>query len=74
MQILADLQFQPIDQRCGVPVVDDTLDIGANLETIKQQKLLGNGQNPAVEPRPARLVLEQPNPDSMERMLACLRN
>src|ERR1700692_2602966 len=74
LQILADLQFQPIDQRYGVPVVDDALDIGADLETIEQQKLLGDGQNPAVEPRSARLVLKEPGSDSFEPMLACLRN
>ena len=43
LQILADLQLKPVDQRRGIPVMDDPLDIASDLEPIEQQKLLRDG-------------------------------
>ena len=47
LQILADLQFQPVDQRRGVPVVNDAL--SSDLGTIEQQKSQCNSKDTAIK-------------------------
>src|SRR5580698_3762461 len=61
LQILADLQFEPVDERGAVPILHDIGDIGADLGAPRQQDAKDDEADLAIEPRPARRIIPKPS-------------